>query len=99
MGFKYRGANFKSWLKPRFMMTDITAPTIWPMTVAAAAPATPIRGKGPRPKMSTGSMTMLMTAPTPWVHMVRAVLPVDWSRRSNMTLRKRPAEQAQQIVR
>ncbi len=30
------------------------------MTVAAAAPVTPYAGTGPRPKISTGSSTMLM---------------------------------------
>ena len=38
-----------------------TAPVPCASTVASAAPATPIRGKGPSPKISSGSITMFNT--------------------------------------
>ena len=56
-----------------------TAATIWPNTVAAAAPATPISGKPNRPKIMIGSKMILRMAPVPWVNMVYMVRPVDWS--------------------
>ena len=71
--------------------------TICPSTVAAAAPATSMRGKGPRPKISTGSMTMFTMAPAPWLIMVQKVRPVDWSRRSNMMAIKMPKHRAEQM--
>ena len=49
---------------------DTQQPRIWPMTVARAAPATSIRGKGPRPKMRMGSRMMLTIAPVAWAIMV-----------------------------
>ena len=70
LGRKPRRVGWISWLQVRLNSTARTAATIWPRTVAAAAPATSMRGKGPRPKMSTGSMMMLMMAPVPWVSMV-----------------------------
>ena len=76
-----------------------TAATICPSTVAAAAPATSIRGKGPRPKMSTGSMMMLMTAPTPWVIMEYMVRPVAWSSRSKVISMKMPMDRPPQMRR
>ena len=36
----------------------------WASTVARAAPATPIRGKGPTPKIISGSSTIFPTRPT-----------------------------------
>ena len=43
-----------------------------PMTVATAAPATPILNT----KMKMGSRMMLITAPVPWVYMERMLWPV-----------------------
>ena len=42
----------------------ISIPTHCPITVAYAAPATPISGKGPIPKIIRGSRMILTTAPT-----------------------------------
>ena len=42
------------------------AATIWPATVAIAAPAMPSRGSPSSPKMSSGSSTMFVTAPRIW---------------------------------
>ena len=46
------------------------AATICPIIVAVAAPATPISGKNPIPKIKSGSRIMLITAPVPWVIIV-----------------------------
>ena len=64
------------------MIRPMTAAVICPMTVAAAAPATSIRGKPNRPKIRIGSRMMLMTAPMSWVIMEYSVRPVDCSSRS-----------------
>ena len=48
----------------RTIHSPTTMPTTWPSTVARAAPATSIRGKGPMPKMSNGSRIMLQTEPS-----------------------------------
>ena len=74
------------------------AATIWPATVATAAPATSIRGMPSRPKIKMGSSTMLMMAPTSWVHMAKKVRPVDWSSRSKQNWQKTPTEQPRQMV-
>ena len=50
-----------------------------PSTVATAAPVTPISGNGPIPNINTGSMIILVTAPT-MLHIIGIfMLPVDWS--------------------
>ena len=46
----------------------ITTPTAREITVARAAPAAPMRGKGPMPKMSSGSSPTLITEATPRAH-------------------------------
>ena len=48
----------------------------WAATVATAAPATPHLGKGPTPKMSTGSSTMLAPRPTAMAKKGVRLLPV-----------------------
>ena len=54
-----------------FLQINATsAPTHCPITVAKAAPVTPILGKPIRPKIRIGSKMMLMTAPVVWVIMV-----------------------------
>ena len=60
----------------RLKKTDTLHPTHWPMTVANAAPATSILGKGPRPKIRMGSKMMLVTAPTAWAIIDWTVRPV-----------------------
>jgi len=55
-------------------------PQIWPMTVAMAAPATPMSNT----KMNTGSRMMLTIAPRPWVYMLSRERPVPCSSRSSM---------------
>ena len=69
------GRRFFSWkwtsvFFRRLNVRANSAPQIWPMTVARAAPATSIRGKPNRPKMRMGSRMMLMMAPVAWVIMV-----------------------------
>ena len=71
--------------------------TIWPMTVATAAPATPMAGIPKPPKINSGSNIMFNTAPMPWVIMVYMVRPVAWRRRSNRISPKRPKENRVQI--
>ena len=44
--------------------------TICPITVATAAPATPIRGTPKYPKIKIGSKIILTTAPVPCVTIV-----------------------------
>ena len=63
-------------------------PQIWPMTVAMAAPATPMSNT----KMNTGSRMMLMMAPRPWVYMLSRERPVPCSRRSSMIWPNRAKE-------
>ena len=48
------------------------------MPVARAAPSMPISGKGPHPKMSTGSRMMLATQPDIMQTMVTIIRPVAW---------------------
>ena len=50
----------------------------WPMPVARAAPSMPIAGKGPHPKISTGSRMMLATQPDIMQTMVTSIRPVAW---------------------
>ena len=49
-------------LRKPFFMT-VSAATICPATVAAAAPAMPISGRPSMPKISSGSNIILVTAP------------------------------------
>ena len=65
-------------------------PQTWPMTVATAAPATPIFS----PKIKTGSRMMLMIAPKPWVYILRRERPVPWSSRSYMIWQNMASEPA-----
>ena len=71
------------------------APEICPMTVAAAAPTTPISS----PKMNTGSRMMLRMAPEPWTIMKPAGWPVVWSRRSVRNCIHIPMDRPQQMTR
>ncbi len=64
-----------------------------------AAPDTPMAGKGPRPKMSTGSRIRLMTAPMPWMIMGPTALPVAWSTRSAANCMQTPRENTVTMVR
>ena len=52
-------------------------PKIWPITVASAAPVTPISGNGPMPKIISGSRMMLMIAPVRPCIIGMIMLPVD----------------------
>ena len=76
-----------------------TMPTICPMTVARAAPTTSRRGKGPMPKIRTGSRMRLTTAPMPWTIMGPTALPVAWSTRSAANWKHTPREQTVTMVR
>ena len=68
---------------------------IWPITVATAAPATPMSNT----KMKMGSRMMLIMAPAPWVYMERMLCPVPCSSRSSIIWPKAPAEQPMTIMR
>ena len=50
-----------------------------PMPVASAAPAISIRGKGPMPKISSGSNTIFVTNPAIMLTMVARILPTAWN--------------------
>ena len=65
-----------------FSTNPIPADTNWPITVAIAAPLTPIRGKPSRPKIMMGSRIMLVRAPHSCVTMDSTELPVACSIRS-----------------
>ena len=47
----------------------------WPITVARAAPVTPMAGAPSQPKIRMGSRTMLRAAPVTWASMGTKVLP------------------------
>ena len=79
-----------SWFLTWLMATPSAAPHHWPMTVASAAPATPMAGKPSRPKIMMGSKIILMTAPAIWLAIWYTVLPVDCKMRSNVICRKQP---------
>ena len=48
------------------------------MPVASAAPAMPMAGTGPRPKMRTGSSRMLQTQPEMRAIIVSFIRPTAW---------------------
>ena len=62
------------------------------MMVAAAAPATPMRGMPNRPKIRIGSRMMLRIAPSPWLTIVSTVRPVLCSVRSKWIWKNRPTQ-------
>ena len=49
------------------------------MPVASAAPAMPMAGTGPRPKIRTGSSRMLHTQPNTSATMVTFMRPTAWN--------------------
>ena len=67
------------------------------MTVAMAAPATPMAGKPNHPWIRMGSRMMLTMAPSDWVIMVYMVRPVACSRRSHRILMNTPSVRIQQM--
>ena len=69
------------------------------MTVAMAAPATPICGIPNKPKIMIGSSMMLMIAPVICEAILKIVLPVDCRSRSDMTWNMSPREHIQTIFR
>ena len=71
---------------------------ICPITVASAAPDTPIFGAPRSPKISMGSRIILMIAPVLWVIIVSNVLPVDVSSLSKMNCANIPKDITQHIV-
>ena len=50
-----------------------------PMPVASAAPAISIRGKGPMPKINSGSSTIFVTNPAIMLTMVARIRPTAWN--------------------
>ena len=52
------------WSSRRMYRKNSTVTMTWARVVAMAAPATPMAGMGPKPKISSGSSTMLNTSPT-----------------------------------
>ena len=83
----------------RLRTKAIKAPRICPSTVAHAAPAIPMLGKGPRPKISRGSKTRLKRAPLAWLNMARVGYPLQTRSFSNICPKKTPAETQTIIVR
>ena len=81
------------------MIKARTAATICPITVATAAPATPIAGSPKYPKIRIGSRMILMIAPVPWVNMVNIVFPVDCSSLSKINCAYIPKEKQHTTVR
>ena len=73
----------------------IQAPEIWPITVATAAPVTPMS----KTKMNRGSSTMFSRAPEPWTIMKPEGCPVVWSSRSVRNCMHMPMDAPQQTVR
>ncbi len=69
--FMSRSDSFNIVLEPRRKHSTHTALTAWLITVAMAAPRTPI----PRPKIRMGSRMILHTAPTTVVSMLNLAKP------------------------
>lgn len=80
------------------MIPTIAAAAICPSTVAMAAPATPISGKGPYPKIRMGSRIILAAAPATCAIMGSFILPPAWCTLVQMLSRKRPRLPAHTIV-
>ena len=66
-GRKPAGRRRTSWFLMWLMTMPVTMPHHWPMTVASAAPATPMAGKPRRPKIMMGSRMIFTTAPVIWL--------------------------------
>ena len=79
-------------LRVWFRMKPRNMPQNWPITVAMAAPAMPMRGQPSRPKIMMGSRMILTIAPSSCVAMDSVVLPVACSMRSNTTDMKSPRQ-------
>jgi len=82
LGRKPLSLNSISLLYLRLKRRSTKDDRIWPMTVATAAPATPIFGQPSRPKIMIGSRMMFVIAPTIWPIIESFVFPVDCSRRA-----------------
>ena len=72
-----------------FLITT-SAATICPATVATAAPAIPISGRPKRPKIKSGSRTMLSTSPRIWAINGVFISPIDCSTFVQMLSRNSP---------
>lgn len=69
-----------------------------PITVATAAPLTPMAGKPNRPKIIMGSRMMLVMAPSAWSSMGKIIEPVDWNTFSMQMWIKEPAQKVRQML-
>ena len=76
-----------------------SVPTTWPSTVASAAPATSIRGKGPTPKIISGSSRMLPTRPTAVERRTTTLLPMAVNRPVKIWLKKEKRKPSATITR
>ena len=74
------------------LLTAKTQETICPMTVAAAAPFTPMAGQPSRPKIIMGSRMRLVTAPVSIKTMGQIILPVACNIFSTASSIKQPKE-------
>ena len=83
----------------KFMVAATMQATHCPITVATAAPVTPIFGAPRRPKIRIGSRMMLVMAPHSWEVMLKMVFPVDVSRRSKKNCPSRPKENIITVLR
>ena len=69
------------------------------MTVATAAPVTPIFGKPIRPKIRIGSRMIFVIAPHNWEVILKMVLPVEVSSRSKQICASSPIEKIITVLR
>ena len=87
---KPRKLIFASGLRSIFSSSAVAAPSHWPITVAMAAPRTPMFSV----KINTGSRMMLVPAPTIREIMLRPVLPLACRNRWIMVSRKEPVQKS-----
>ena len=73
-------------------MSETIPAAIWPITVAQAAPAIPMRGQPSRPKIIIGSKIQFVIAPVSCEIIERTVRPVDCKSRSKVIEEKTPKD-------
>ena len=79
-------------------MNATIAATHCPMTVAAAAPVTPILGHPSNPKIMIGSKIIFVIAPHNCEVILKIVLPVEVSRRSKNIWESSPKEKIMTVL-
>ena len=81
-----------SWLNLWLHVPATMAATHWPITVATAAPVTPILGQPKRPNIIIGSRIIFVIASHSCDVMLNMVRPVDVNRRSKKICASSPKE-------